>query len=67
MKQITLKELKEILRCVSNNDFANTISIFMDATSEDALHRGCSEYAELLRKRSNDIYYKLQELGYYDE
>ena len=66
MKQITLKELKKICGCESNNDFANMLSIYMDSASDDANTRGHNEYGKLLRIRSNKIYTELQKLGYYE-
>lgn len=65
MKQITFKELKELCGCVTNNEFANMLSIYMDAESEAVKKRGHYECAKLMRRRSNKIYTKLQELGYY--
>lgn len=67
MEQITFEELKQLFGCESNNDFANKLSICMDEAVRDNINRGYEDYANLLRKRSKNIYDKLDELGYYDD
>ena len=62
---MTIKELKEVCRCSSNNDFANLLSIYLHDASELAKFYGSSEYGDLLQKKSDKIYAKLSRLGYY--
>lgn len=64
MKQITVKELKELCACVSNNDLANTISIWLFELSRTSSFN--SELRNLFEIRANDIYLRLKEIGYYD-
>lgn len=67
MDQITLEEMKEICGCETNNDLANMLSLYLTLAEEDANRRGFQTCGKLYRKRSNDIYAKLKELGYYDD
>ena len=72
MKQITFKEIKKICGCVlgSNNNFANTLCIWMDEVAEacknsdEEVYRN---YGDLMTRRSRDLYAALDKLGYYDD